>query len=168
MGARRQKGKRSILRLQSRYHQCENHSCVTVLDGNSHSSTRLTMHALKKYLAYARATQLCDFHVRRVITSKSHNFNFNAKRQIVMKEHQTRIANSRLEMLPAETEQMVMSVLPNIPCLKSAALTCSSFYDAFKGAEVLIITQVLESEVAPEIMPEAIAVQENISSKLYD
>ena len=63
---------------------------------------------------------------------------------------------SRLEQLPLEAKQSILSSLTNIASLKATALTCSSLYQAFKSAEELIITEVFLNEIDIDVLPEAI------------
>ncbi|RFU35659.1 hypothetical protein B7463_g715, partial [Scytalidium lignicola] len=64
-------------------------------------------------------------------------------------------------MLPLEAKQAIMAALPDVGSLRSMALTCSSFYDAFIAAETLITSQVLLNEVGHDVLPEAIAALES-------
>jgi hypothetical protein len=63
---------------------------------------------------------------------------------------------SRLEQLPLEAKQAILSSLTDISSLKATALTCSSLYHAFKNAEELIFTEVLINEIDISVLPEAL------------
>lgn len=64
---------------------------------------------------------------------------------------------SPLARLPPELKQEILSALPDVWSLRSMALTCSSFYNAFINAERLITTRVLKNHVAADVLPDAIA-----------
>jgi hypothetical protein len=59
---------------------------------------------------------------------------------------------SAFEMLPIEARQAIMCAITTVESLRSMALACSSFFHAFKDAEVLITTQVLTNEVGLDVL----------------
>ncbi|KAI9775732.1 MAG: hypothetical protein M1839_000934 [Geoglossum umbratile] len=54
-----------------------------------------------------------------------------------------------------------MSAIADVQSLKSAALSCPSLYHAFSGAETMITTRVLSSQVSNGVLPEAAAALES-------
>ena len=68
---------------------------------------------------------------------------------------------SAMERMPVELRQELLGFLPDLISLRSAVLTCSSFYEAFISAEVLVTTRVLGNQVDLEVLPEALAVLES-------
>jgi hypothetical protein len=62
------------------------------------------------------------------------------------------------ERFPLELRQALLSALSDVSSLRSTALSCPSFYDAFTSAEELITTQVLNNQLEnTDILPEAVA-----------
>jgi hypothetical protein len=74
------------------------------------------------------------------------------------------MSTPRFQTLPAEVKQAILSAIPDIPSLISAALTCSPLYHTFKDAESLITTSVLLNQIDKDVLPEAILALE--SSKI--
>ncbi len=66
-------------------------------------------------------------------------------------------SQSCIEGLPLEPKQKLLSALPDVPSLRSTVLICSSFYNAFVNAEILITTRVLTYELDADVLPEAVA-----------
>ena len=64
---------------------------------------------------------------------------------------------STLERMPVELKQKLLGFLPDLMSLRSTALTCSSFYQSFISAELLVTTSVLKNQVDLEVLPEAVA-----------
>jgi hypothetical protein len=65
-----------------------------------------------------------------------------------------------LEQLPLELRQEILSLIPDVGTLRTAALSCPTFYYAFRGSPASITTSVLLSEIGPAILPEATMVLE--------
>jgi hypothetical protein len=75
---------------------------------------------------------------------------------------------SRLEQLPLEAKQAILSALTDIESLRATALTCSSLYHAFKHAEDLIIAEVLLNEIDVGVFPEALLAQKStVRTKIH-
>jgi hypothetical protein len=70
-------------------------------------------------------------------------------------------SKSMLEQLPTELVQAILSALPDIVSLKSAALTGPHLYHAFLGAEQNIISQVLLRQFNPALLHDALAAEES-------
>ena len=66
-----------------------------------------------------------------------------------------------VERMPVELRQQLLGSLPELMSLRSTVLTCSSFYQAFINAEVLITTSVLKNQVDLEVLPEAVTALES-------
>jgi hypothetical protein len=65
---------------------------------------------------------------------------------------------STVEKFPLELRQALLSALSDVSSLRSTAMSCPSFYDAFISAEELITTQVLKNQFDnADILPEAFA-----------
>jgi hypothetical protein len=62
---------------------------------------------------------------------------------------------SMIEKLHLELKQGLLSALPDVASLSSAALSCPSMYHAFLHAEELITTQVVKNQLNAEVLPEA-------------
>ncbi len=62
-----------------------------------------------------------------------------------------------LDQLPVEVLQAVMGSLDEAIDLPNLVLSCSKLYYAFKGAELIIVQQVIANELGPEVLPEAMA-----------
>lgn len=59
--------------------------------------------------------------------------------------------------LPAEIKQCIFSSLADMASLKALILTCSSLYHAFLEVEPLILAKILQKEINPELMHDALA-----------
>lgn len=70
-----------------------------------------------------------------------------------------------LESLPLEIAQAILASLDDIFSLISAALTCPFLFNALRNAEETITTQVLINQLSPELVHDAIIVQESSSYK---
>ncbi|KAK8045754.1 hypothetical protein PG996_013818 [Apiospora saccharicola] len=68
-----------------------------------------------------------------------------------------------MEELPLELVQRVFAHL-DLASIRNAALSCRTFLDAFKSAEVVITSEILLRQIDLSVLPEAILVQK--SSKL--
>lgn len=73
-------------------------------------------------------------------------------------------ARSRLEYLPLEAKQAILSSLTDIAALQATALTCSSLYHAFKNAEQIIVGEVFLNQVDIDVLPEALIAHASKSS----
>ena len=62
-----------------------------------------------------------------------------------------------LEQLPLELIQLILTELPDVSNLKSAALTGPCLYYAFMGAEVLITKEVLLRQIHTDLLHDALA-----------
>ncbi|KAF2276994.1 uncharacterized protein EI97DRAFT_305534 [Westerdykella ornata] len=62
--------------------------------------------------------------------------------------------------LSVELKQMILSNLPDVLSLRSAALSCRALYDALLSAETIITTRVLLNQVDFDVLPEANITQE--------
>ncbi|KAK7959029.1 uncharacterized protein PG986_003883 [Apiospora aurea] len=65
-----------------------------------------------------------------------------------------------METLPLELVQRIFAYL-NLASVRDAALSCRTFFDAFKSAEVLITSEILLRQIDPSVLPEAILVQKS-------
>lgn len=65
-----------------------------------------------------------------------------------------------MEHLPLELIQRTFSYL-DLASLRNAALSCRTFLDAFKNAEVLITSEILLRQIDPSVLPEAILVEKS-------
>ncbi|KAI1080594.1 hypothetical protein F5B20DRAFT_104370 [Whalleya microplaca] len=65
-------------------------------------------------------------------------------------------SSSSILRLPAEMKIEVMKSLPSIRDLRALLTTCGELYETFKGAEGVIVYQVLHNEIGPEV-PIAVA-----------
>lgn len=63
--------------------------------------------------------------------------------------------------LPTELKQCLLSAVQDISTLQSIALSCSSYYHAFKNAESLITAHVIHNQVHVDVLPEAMAAFES-------
>lgn len=59
--------------------------------------------------------------------------------------------------LPAEIKQAIFSLLPDLESLKALILTCASLYHSFLDAESLILIKILQNEIDPSLMRDALA-----------
>lgn len=75
--------------------------------------------------------------------------------------------NPFLSLAP-EVKQMIFSALPNASSLKPLVLTCSSFYHTFLDAEPLIIKSILQNQIGPDLMCDAIVVFKSRTMKTLD
>jgi hypothetical protein len=66
-----------------------------------------------------------------------------------------------MERLPLILKQEVMCALHDAPSLRSTALCCSAFYNAFVSAEGLITANVIRNQIKGDLMPEAAAALES-------
>ncbi len=66
-------------------------------------------------------------------------------------------AQSLIEALPTEIRQAIMSSFTDIASVQKAALSCSTLYYSFKGAESEILARVLSNQVGIDVLPEATA-----------
>ena len=60
--------------------------------------------------------------------------------------------------LAPEIKQSIFSLLPDVPTLRSAALTCTSFYHTFFDAESILLSKVLQNQIHPDLFTDAFAV----------
>lgn len=67
-----------------------------------------------------------------------------------------------LEQLPAELQQMILSVLPDIQSLQAAILCCSTIHAAFTSAEASVTSMVLLNELDSDVMPEAFVAESTL------
>ena len=58
----------------------------------------------------------------------------------------------RLTSLPPELKYAIFMCLPDVPSAKALALTTSSFFQTFLGAEELILTQVLQNGMDTQVL----------------
>lgn len=72
---------------------------------------------------------------------------------------------SFLEKFPSELKQEILSALPDVVSLRSAALSCPPFYHALIDAERLITTRVLKNQFKVDVLPEAIAALKSSQSQ---
>ncbi|KAJ5648617.1 hypothetical protein N7490_004989 [Penicillium lividum] len=63
-----------------------------------------------------------------------------------------------LLLLPLECIQAILAHLDNVASLRSAIVSLSSFYHAFRGARNLILRSVLSNLTSPDLLPEACAI----------
>ncbi|KAJ5758774.1 hypothetical protein N7520_005930 [Penicillium odoratum] len=63
-----------------------------------------------------------------------------------------------LLLLPFECIQSILDHLDNVASLRSAIVSLSSFYHAFRGARNLILRSVLSNLISPDLLPEACAI----------
>lgn len=59
--------------------------------------------------------------------------------------------------LPDEIKQAIFSSLADVASLKALILTCSSLYHAFLKVESLILAQILQNQINPNLMHDALA-----------
>lgn len=78
------------------------------------------------------------------------------------------VPSSRIEGLPLELVQIVLSALPDVSSLQAAVLSCPLFYRSFMRAERAIVTQVLSNQVDISVLPEAIAASESSWLRPHD
>ena len=62
-----------------------------------------------------------------------------------------------LSGLPAEIKHAIFESLPNIKTLRALILTCPSFYYTFRECESLILAKVLQNQIHPSLMDNALA-----------
>ena len=65
-------------------------------------------------------------------------------------------ANS-LALLPTEMKQAILISLPDVTSLCATILTCSSLYHAFLDSESFIVGMVLQNQITPSLMDNALA-----------
>ncbi|KAJ5578184.1 uncharacterized protein N7459_007148 [Penicillium hispanicum] len=65
----------------------------------------------------------------------------------------------RLETLPTELIQLILSAIPNIESLEAAVLTGPRLHYAFKAFETRIVKPILSHEIAAELLHDALAVE---------
>ena len=75
--------------------------------------------------------------------------------------------NHFLSLAP-ELKQTIFSALPDPSTLKSIVPTCSSFYHTLLDAETLIVKSVLQNQIGPDLMCDAIVVFESRTLKPSD
>ncbi|KAI8948488.1 hypothetical protein F4801DRAFT_556711 [Xylaria longipes] len=69
--------------------------------------------------------------------------------------HNGEFRPSPIKELPVELLRMILGVLPDVPSLHAAVLSCSMFYRAFLEAETSITTQVLLNQIDVDVVAEA-------------
>lgn len=74
---------------------------------------------------------------------------------------------STIEKFPVELKQALLSALSDVPTLRSAARSCSSFYHAFLSAEELITTQVVKNHIDADVLPEAVVALKSFRSQPF-
>ncbi|KAK8118069.1 uncharacterized protein PG998_006350 [Apiospora kogelbergensis] len=65
-----------------------------------------------------------------------------------------------MDSLPLELVQRILTCL-DLDSLRHAALSCRTFLNSFKNAEVLITSEILLHHIDPSVLPEAILVNES-------
>ena len=76
-------------------------------------------------------------------------------------QNQVASLQSPFERLPAELLRPILCAIPDILSLRSAALSCRSFYGAICQDENEIVISVLCHELGSDVLPEAIAAHES-------
>ena len=59
------------------------------------------------------------------------------------------------ESFPLELKHCILSALPDVSTLRAAVLSHSSIYHAFKSAENIITTDVLQNQIPADLLPDA-------------
>lgn len=73
--------------------------------------------------------------------------------------------SATIKGLPPELKQALLSALPDVSSLRSAALSCSFLYHAFLSAEELITTQVVKNQIDADVLPEALTALKTFRSQ---
>ncbi|USP72751.1 hypothetical protein yc1106_00025 [Curvularia clavata] len=67
-----------------------------------------------------------------------------------------------IESLSVQLQQIILSNIPDVLSLRSAALSCRALYNALLSAETIITTRALLNQVSFDVLPEAYITQEAI------
>lgn len=73
---------------------------------------------------------------------------------------ETQTSSPLIESLSVELQQIILSNIPDVLSLRSAALSCRALYNALLSAETIITTRVLLNQVSFDVLPEAYITQE--------
>ena len=65
-------------------------------------------------------------------------------------------SRTTITSLPIEIVQAILCSVSDGMTLRAACLSCHLFYDSFRGAEALILEQVLHNEFSPEVLADAL------------
>lgn len=72
-----------------------------------------------------------------------------------------------IAQLSVELKQMILSNIPDVLSLRSAALSCRTLYHTLINAETIITTRVLLNQVGIDVLPEAYITHEASRLKSY-